>query len=78
VNNALIVRCAEPFTHLNCKLNDALLRKRAVAPQQMPQILSIRPGHGDKAQPVRLAQVMNAQHVPVRDLAGKRDFVLQP
>ncbi len=57
---------------------DGLLgREFSLAAQERAEVVAIDVFHADEADTIRLAQVVNADHVLVRDIAGENELLLE-
>src|SRR5579884_1465493 len=76
--DAFPVRRFQPFAEMARQGDDPVLRQWACgAGNELLQVLAVDPRHGNETKTVRFAEVVDAQHVPVRDAAGQQDLLLQ-
>jgi hypothetical protein len=77
MKHALRVGCGESGAHLPRKFRRFVGRQAADAPEQAGQILAVDVLHGQVRLPLDLANVVNAAHIGVGNLARNADFVVE-
>ena len=77
MNDILLVRGGQRIGKLHCEIQHAFQGKLRVVFDDLVEVLAVHKRHGDELHPLEIAQVVDTQDVPVRDLTGEDELLLE-